>query len=139
EELQLQFLEAGFGGENLALQFLEPRRGEALRADQRLFALVIRRGAIEMRLGDLDVEAEHVVVADLQGGNPGPFTLAGLELRDHLAGSRGEAAQFIHLSVKPAPDDVSVAWILWGFLADGRIDFFRQTRIRRNARREVVN
>ena len=83
-----------------------------------------------MRLGYLDVVAEYVVVADLEGGNSGPFTLARLKLCDYLACPRGEAAELIDLGAEPTPDYVSLAGIDRRFLADSRVDFFYQLRIR---------
>ncbi len=66
EDLLFEFEDLLFGGEDLALVFLQFGSGEALGVDQRLFALVI--GGSEMQVGfrDLDVVAEDVVEADLQ-------------------------------------------------------------------------
>src|ERR1700693_4249358 len=62
ENLQLQFLETGLRRENLALEFLQRGRREALGANQRLLALVVRRRAVQMRLGNLDVVSEDLIV-----------------------------------------------------------------------------
>src|SRR5208282_5961302 len=123
EELQLQLAQARLRRKNLAFQFLQSRRGEALGADQRLLALVVGRSAIEMALGYLDVVAEDAVVTDLERGDAG-------------ARARGERAQLVDLGVEAAMDDVAVARIYRRLVADGRVDLLDQGRIRRNARRQ---
>src|SRR5208282_3190268 len=136
EELQLQLAQARLRRKNLAFQFLQSRRGEALGADQRLLALVVGRSAIEMALGYLDVVAEDVVVTDLERGNAGARALGRLQLRDYRARARGERAQLVDLGVEAAMDDVAVARIYRRLVADGRVDLLDQGRIRRNARRQ---
>ena len=59
-------------GQNLDLVLLQLRRRKPLRIHQRLLALVIRRSHREIRLRDLDVVAEHRVVAHLQRTNSRP-------------------------------------------------------------------
>ena len=57
-----------------------------------------------MRARDLEGIAEHPVVADLQGADPGGRALAGLELAEHLLGPVGEGARLVELGVATRAD-----------------------------------
>ena len=65
-ELALQLQDALLCVEDQRLVFLQLRRDVALGVDQRLFADVVGRDERRVRLRDLDVVAENLVVADLQ-------------------------------------------------------------------------
>ena len=74
--LVLEVADALLGAEDLLLVLLELRRDEALGVDQRLLAHVVGRDPVQVRLGDLDVVAEDLVVADLERADAGALPLA---------------------------------------------------------------
>ena len=89
EDALLDFEDLLFGGQNLALVFLQLRRGEALRVDQGLLAFVIGGGEVEIGLRDLDVVAEDIVEADFERADAGAVAFAGFDLRDVAGGRSG--------------------------------------------------
>ena len=76
EDLELALEDALVGAEHLLLVLLERRRDEALATGDRLLAVVVGRHRVEVRLRDLDVVAEHAVVADLERADAGARALA---------------------------------------------------------------
>ena len=84
EEFVLTCLELVLGAQHLGLARLELRRDIALGVRQRLTTLVVRRHLVAMRVRDLEVETEHLVVADLEARDARALTFAGLEVRDPL-------------------------------------------------------
>ena len=78
----------------VALQLL---RDIALGVLHRLFAHVVRRHAAAVRVRDLDVEAEDLVVGDLERVDPGPRHLAGLVVGQPLLAVATDRPQAIQL------------------------------------------
>ena len=66
------------------------RRDEALGVGQRLLAHVVGRHAIEVGARDLEVVAEHAVVADLERPDAGALALARLDLEDLALAALGQ-------------------------------------------------
>ena len=66
EQRALKSLDALLGVEDFDLEFLQFRRREALRVHQRLLALVISRGEVEVGFGDFNVITEHVIKANFE-------------------------------------------------------------------------
>ena len=66
EQLDFALDDPLVGAEHLLFVLLQRRRDEALAAGDGLLAVVVGRHAGEVRLRDLDVVAEHAVVADLE-------------------------------------------------------------------------
>ena len=58
-----------------------------------------------MSLADLDVVAEHLVVADLQGRDAGPVALGALDAGQQLLAATGESALLIELGIPAGTDD----------------------------------
>src|SRR5690606_9760924 len=81
--------------EHLVPERLQLRRDVALRALQRLPAHGIGRHALRMRLAELDVEAVHTVVADLEARDAGALALLRLELGEMAARVLAERAQLV--------------------------------------------
>src|SRR5262245_43670554 len=79
EELGLKRPQSLFRPEYFRLVFFELRRDEALAAGDRLLARVVARHELEVRVGDLDVVAEHLVVAHLERCDPRASALACFE------------------------------------------------------------
>ena len=108
-----------FGGEDFALVLLQLGRGEALGVDQRLLALVVGGGQMQVGLGDFDVVAEDVVEADLERLDAGAGALAGFDLGDELAAVLAEVAQFVELGVVAGADGAAVGEVDGRLVGDG--------------------
>ena len=67
--------------QNLRFHFLQLGRDEALAADRRLLASVMRRHSREIRFRDLDEIAEDRIEPDLERLDPGLGDFALLQLR----------------------------------------------------------
>ena len=78
---------------------LQGGRDEPLAAGDRLLAVVVGGHAREVRLRDLDVVAEHPVVADLQRVDPGARALRFFHLGDPLLAGTADAAQLVELRI----------------------------------------
>ena len=89
EDLHLALDDALVRAEDLLFVLLQRRGDEALAAGDGLLAVVVGRHVAEIRLRDLDVIAEHAVVADLQVADPGAGPLGFLHLGDALPCRRG--------------------------------------------------
>ncbi len=62
-----------------------------------------------MGLGDFNVEAENLVVADAQRADAGALALAFLHGGDNLAAVLAQVAQFVELGMAAAANDAGVA------------------------------
>ena len=80
EQLVLQRGVAVLGGEDIVLQILQLLSDIALAVDQRLLADIVVGYLIPEGVGYLDVIAEYLVIADLQGADAGFFLLLRLHL-----------------------------------------------------------
>src|SRR5579883_2824701 len=108
-----------FGVQHLALVILELGRGEALGVGQRLLALVVGGGEVEIGPRDFDVVAEDVVEPHLERLDAGALALARLNLRDHLAAVAREIAQFVELGAVAGADGAAVGEIERRLIGDG--------------------
>ena len=109
EQLVFQRRDAVVGGENVVLQILQFLGDVPLAADQRLLADIALRHLILKGVGHLDIVAEHLVVADLQGADAGPFLFGGLHADDHVLAAVEDAPQTIHLRVEALTDHLALA------------------------------
>ena len=73
------------GRQRLVLEGLQFGRDVALGILQRLAAAVVVRHLGRVGVADLDVEAMHLVVLDLEAGDAGAFALAGFQIEQELA------------------------------------------------------
>jgi hypothetical protein len=80
--------QALLGAQHLRLVGLERSGHVPLGADERLLPLVVGRHEVFVRLRDLDVVAEDLVVADLERWDARPLALRRLELREPALSSR---------------------------------------------------
>ena len=80
EQLVLQRGVAVLGGEDIVLQILQLLSDVALAVDQRLLADIVVGHLIPEGVGYLDIIAEYLVIADLQGADAGLFLLLRLHL-----------------------------------------------------------
>ena len=71
-----------------------------------------------MRVGDLDVEAVHAVVFDLQIGDAGARALARLERHQELAAVVVDRAKLVELGVETGGDHAAVANLRRGLRRD---------------------
>ena len=71
--------------------------------------MVVGRDRVQIRLGDLDVVAEHAVVAHLQRVDAGARALALFELRDHLFARSADAPQVVEPRVEAVANIAAVA------------------------------
>ncbi len=102
------------------------RRDVALGVLERLLARVVRRDARGVGVGDLDVIAEHLVVADLQTGDAGPQDLVGLEASDPVLAAGGDLVQFVEVGVVSPADDAALARAHRRIVDQGRLERFAQ-------------
>ena len=109
EELDLALEDPFVGAEHLLFVFFQRRRDEPLAAGDRLLAVIVGRNGVQVRLRDLDVVAEHAVVAHLQRVDAGARALALFELGDHLFARSADAAQVVELRVEAVADIAAVA------------------------------
>src|SRR5262245_13345819 len=94
---------AGVGDQRFVLFQLQ--REEALGVRQSLFAYVIAGREFQVRLRDLYVITEDLVVTDLERSYSAAFALASLELRQKIFSARQNAAQFVELFGEVRADD----------------------------------
>ena len=104
----LQRQRAVLGRQRLVLEGLELGRDVALGVLQRLPAPVVVGHLFGLRVGDLDVEAVHAVVLDLEVGDAGARALAHFELDEEFAGVRLELAQLVQLGRIAVGDHAAV-------------------------------
>ena len=86
--------------QDLGLVLAERRRAEALAAGNRLLALVVRRGQVQVGLRDLDVVAEHPVEADLQRADAGPLAFRRFHVGDDLPARSADRPQLVDLGIQ---------------------------------------
>ena len=122
EQLDLALENALVGAEDFLLVFLQRRRDEPLAAGDRLLAVVVRRHRVQIRFRDLDVVAEHAVVAHLQRVDAGARALALFELGDHLLARAADAAQVVELGVEAVADVAAVAHQRTGIVDEAAVD-----------------
>ena len=94
--------------ENLGFVLFQLGRGEALRAYQSLFAFVILRDEVQVRLRYLDVVAEDGIELHLERTDPRAPAFPLLDLRQHLLAVAGEFAQFVEIAIDARGDHAAV-------------------------------
>src|SRR5262249_16996263 len=95
---------------------------EAFGVSQSLFTDVITGGELQVRLRDLDVIAEDLVVADLERPYSAAFALARLELRQKIFPPGEHIAQFVKLFGEALADDRAPLYLRRRALGDGPRD-----------------
>ena len=95
--------------QRLRLERLELRRDVALGVLQRLAAPVVVGHALGVRARDLDVEAVHAVVFDLQVRDAAALALARSRSTQELRAVGVDGAQFVELGVEAGGDHAAVA------------------------------
>ncbi len=107
------------GGENLPLQVLQLLGDIPLAVCGGLLADVAFGDLVDHGLADLDVIAEHLVEANLQGPDAGFFLFTGLNVRKKALAPVHHAAKPVHLRVVSVPDKASLPDGKGRFVADG--------------------
>ena len=102
KSLILELPRALVGAENFRLHLLQLGRDEALAADGRLLACVMRRHAGEIRFRDLDEIAEDRVETHLERLDPGARDLALLQFGDPVFPSREALRSSSRSASKPS-------------------------------------
>ena len=108
KELVFQLDGAVVRAKDAPLQLLELRRDVALAIGEGLLAYVLRGRLVLIGVGDLDVIAEHAVIADLQFRNPRAFALLGLDLRDDPLPIAHIALELVQLRAVAGFDDAAL-------------------------------
>src|SRR5262245_12594699 len=111
---------AGVGDQSFMLFQLQ--REEAFGVRQCLLADVIDGGEPEVRLRNLDVVTEDLVVADLERPYSAAFALARLELRQKILPPRQNVAQLVKLFGEARADDRAAFYLRRRALGDGASD-----------------
>jgi hypothetical protein len=109
EQLGLARCERLLGGDHLALELGELGGDVALAGRDGLLADVMARHLREVCLGDLDVVAEHAVVADLEVRDAAALLLARLDREDLVLAAIGEPAAFVDGRIVSRANDAAVA------------------------------
>ena len=108
EQAQLDLVDALLGVEHQRLVFLHLGGDVALGVDQGLLADVVGGRQPGVGAGDLDVIAEDLVVADLEGLDAGALALDAFQVGDPLAGMAGALHHPIQLGGEAGADDAGV-------------------------------
>src|SRR5262245_30483055 len=111
---------AGVGDQRF--MFFQFQRKEAFGVSQSLFTDIITGGELQVRLRDLDVIAEDLVVADLERPYSAAFALARLELRQKIFPAREHVAQLVKLFGEACADDRAPLYLKRRALGDGPRD-----------------
>jgi hypothetical protein len=97
------------GAEHLPLPLVELGGRVAFGVLHRLLADVVRRHLLRMRPADLQEEAEHAVVADLERGDARPLDLLRLVAGDPGLAAGGELHELVEGRVEARPDEAALA------------------------------
>ena len=108
--------------ENLGFIFLQFRSGEALRAHQRLLALIVLRSEMQIRLRNLDVVTKDRIELNLQRSNARPLPLPLFHLRQHLLAVATQVAQLVKLAIHARSDHATISDTQGRFGNDRGID-----------------
>ena len=104
------------------LVVLERRCDEPLPCSNGLFALIIVRYRVQVRLRHLDVVAEHSVIAHLERGDTGALTLGSFHGRDVLLRVATHRPQIVQLRIDPVANASAVPYQGGRFVDEGRVD-----------------
>ena len=108
EQLLLARLQLVLGAEHLGFACFEVGRDVTLGVRQRLTALIVRWHLVAVRVRDLEVEAEHLVVANLEARDTRAHALADLQVRDPLLARVRQFVQRVTHGVEAAADDAAI-------------------------------
>ena len=95
------------GRQDLMFQILQFLCDEPLAVYQGLLADVGFRHLLLKGIGDLNIVAEHLVIADFQGADAGFFLLLGLHLRHNALAAFQDVPQAVHFFIEAIPDDAA--------------------------------
>ncbi len=109
EQVELARGEALVGAEDLLLVLLERGRHEPLAAGHGLLADVVGRHRAEIRFRDLDVVAEHAVVADFERRDAGACTFGLFHRGDGFAAAAADGADLVELGVDAVANQAAVS------------------------------
>src|SRR5690606_8083496 len=116
EDLGLEARHALLGIQDLLLILFELRRDVSLRIDERLLADVVVRDLILARVGDLEVVAEDLVEADLEGRDAGSLRLFLLHTDQPVFAGACDTPELVELFVEPIADKASLThagrWVI---------------------------
>ena len=114
--------DAVFRCQNGAFQFFEFFRDVPFAGRERLLADIAVRDQIQLALCDLDIIAEHAVIAHAQVPDAGLFLFAGLDLREHSLAAGLDGAQLVEFFVRAVADQAAFAQQKRRIVHDGRVD-----------------
>src|SRR5687767_8514690 len=103
--------------ERLVFEGLQLRRDIALGVLQRLAPAIVDRNVVRVRARDLDIEAVHAVVFDLEVGDAAPRALPRFEVEQERAAVVLYRAQLVQLGIDAVRDDTTFAYHSRGLLA----------------------
>ncbi len=109
EQLVLQLFRLFLGGHHLLLVLFQLGRDVPFRILQCLFADVVVRNFVAVRVGDLQVVTEDLVVTDFQAGNARLLDFVRLVAGNPLFAAAGKFAQLVQPLVKAVPNHAAVA------------------------------
>jgi len=107
---------------HFGLVLLELGGDVALGRGEGLAALVVFGNPTPVRVGNLEVIAEDLVVADLERANPGPGSLALLHGCEMLLAAVAQLAILVERRVEAGPNHVPLGEIDWRSVGQGAIE-----------------
>ena len=129
---------AGLRGQGAFFEFLELGRDISLGVLQRLAADIFRWNPLRVPPSQLDVVAVDAVVANLEVGNPGAFTLGPLQLHEPFPGVVPQSSKLIEARVVSGGDDAAFANHRWRVRDQSSDEQFHEVGEFRASRREFV-
>ena len=130
-QLVLELFAALLRAEHFVLHLLQLIGDVTLGVGNGLFADVMRGHFVEMRFGNLDEIAKHIIETHLERRNAGVFNFALLQLCDPFLAFACAAAQFVQLRAKFFAEDAALTQSQWRFIDNCACDqshHFRQLR-----------
>ncbi len=116
------------GGKRLVLEVFKFRRDVAFGAFQSLAAAIVVRHLVRVGVGDLDEEAMHLVVFDLEAGDAGARFLAGLEIEQELPAIGLDRAQLVEFAIEAGGDGAAVPQQRRRFAGQRAVELFEAQR-----------
>ena len=98
-------------GQRLVLEGFQLGGDIALGVLQRLPAAVVFRNALDVSVGDFDIEAMHAVVFHLQAADASALAFARFQRDEEIAAVVLDAAQLVEIGVVAVGDDTAVAQV----------------------------
>src|SRR5205823_7527960 len=126
EQLKLEGPNPFFCAQDFVFERFEFLGGKPLRIDESLSASVMQGNSIQVRLGDLDVIPEYLVIADFQRLDARLLALLALDSSDPGFPIPADNSQFVKRSIVPITNEPSFFDRRWRIRLKGVLNGHRQ-------------